>query len=140
VFVRLTISLTVLGLLAACAPPAQAILVEEAWARPAEAGTNSAVYFRLHNGSRADELIGVESGVAQAMIHLTILEADGIVRMEHQMQVSLAPGEMVVFEPGGLHVMLMDLAADLQVGSTVDLLLMFRQGGAHAVEAIVRQP
>jgi len=137
---RLAIPLLALGLLAGCAPAAKSLGVDDAWARPAEAGSTSAVYFRLQNGPQADMLIGVESAAGRATIHRTIHEADGIVRMEHQRQIDLPANAQVVFEPGGLHIMLLDLASDLAVGDSLEIRLMFKEHAPIDVQASVRQP
>lgn len=137
---RLAMPLLALLLAASCAPAAESLGITDAWARPAEAGSTSAVYLRLQNGPRADALVGVESAAGRAMIHRTIHEADGIVRMQHQGQIDLPANVQVVFEPGGLHIMLMDLNSDLAVGDSLEIRLFFKEHDPIDVQASVRQP
>jgi copper(I)-binding protein len=51
----------------------------------------------------------------------------------------LPAGEAVSLEPGGLHVMLLDLAAPLEVGQTYELTLTFEQAGEQTVTVEVRE-
>ena len=45
----------------------------------------------------------------------------------HQLQsVPLQAGEEVTFEPGGLHIMLIDLKQDLKTGSEFEITLQFK--------------
>jgi copper(I)-binding protein len=112
----------------ATGPPG--ILVEDAWARPAEAGGTTAVYFRVTNsGGEPDRLLGAETGFAQAAeFHQTAMEGD----MVHMMAVSgidVGPGETIVLEPGGLHLMLAGLVEQgLQPGDVFRITLVFESG------------
>jgi copper(I)-binding protein len=51
--------------------------------------------------------------------------------------VDIPAGGRVVFEPGGLHVMLLDLAKPLQEGQRLPLTLIFRHAGSVHVEAVI---
>ena len=52
---------------------------------------------------------------------------------------SLAAGEAVLFEPGGFHVMLIDLQQDLVEGQTFTITLHFAEAGDVEVEVVVEQ-
>lgn len=120
-----------LGLvLCGCTTSSPALQVEGAWARPAQAGANSAVYFVLTNFDEDDLLVGAESTVAsQTQIHATILAEDGTASMQHQEQVQVPAGAVITFRPGGLHVMLMNLSTDLSEGDTLQITLFFETYG-----------
>jgi copper(I)-binding protein len=131
------------SLVAASCAPARVpdVEVADAWAWPADAGGTSAVYMRLTNHTAGpDRLLGGASAQAGAVeIHETMMEGD----MAHMMPVSsvdLAPGETVDFEPGGRHVMLVNLSQGLAPGDRVSLTLHFEHAGDVQVEAEVRQP
>jgi copper(I)-binding protein len=53
--------------------------------------------------------------------------------------IDLPAGEVVALEPGGLHIMLLDLAAPLEVGQTYELTLTFEQAGEQTVTVEVRE-
>jgi copper(I)-binding protein len=52
--------------------------------------------------------------------------------------ISLAAGKTTMLEPGGFHVMLMDLVKPLEKGQKVSVTLVFRSGGTTTVDAEVR--
>jgi hypothetical protein len=87
-----------------------------------------------------DRLLGCESAEAEVVeIHQTMMEGD----MAHMMPVSsveLAPGVTVDFEPGGRHVMLVNLSQTLAPGDHVSMTLHFEHAGDVQVEAEVREP
>jgi copper(I)-binding protein len=53
-------------------------------------------------------------------------------------EIELPAGEAVELAPGGLHVMLLDLVAPLEVGTTIQLTLEFENAGTQVVEVPVR--
>src|SRR5690606_41294834 len=52
-------------------------------------------------------------------------ETHQVMRMEDAGPLALAPGERLLFEPGGLHVMLVHLAQALSGGDRFELTLLF---------------
>ncbi len=130
--------------LAACnsEPSGPRLAVEDAWARPpATAGGNGAVYFRLINsGDQADTLLGIDSPLAAAEIHQTVLKENDVMGMERVPSVAIPAQGEVVFEQGGLHVMLIGLERPLAVGDLVPLTLQFERAGKMKVEVEAREP
>jgi len=53
-------------------------------------------------------------------------------------RLEIPAGETVSLEPGGYHIMLLDLASPLEEGSTVELTLTFENAGELVVTAEVR--
>lgn len=144
----LLVAALVPALLAGCntaAPDAAADLpaglhVEAPWVRATVAGsTVSAGYFTIRNGNATpDALLDVASPVAgRTELHRTVTE-DGMARMRPAGDVQIGSGQTVQAEPGGLHVMLMELHQPLAPGATVPLSLVFRDAGTMVVEAEVR--
>ena len=113
------------------------VTVETPWSR-ATVGKTGAVYMTLRNdGTETDVVVGVESGAARkAEIHETIAAGD-IMKMRPVDRLELAPGETVVLEPGGKHIMLMGLAGPLKEGEDVSLTLTFETAGTVDVVAPV---
>lgn len=118
------------------------IEVEGAWARPssgAGAGVTSAVYMVVRNRGAADRLTGVEGSAARAVeLHRSTLE-DGIMRMRRVDSADVPAGGELRLEPGGYHIMLIDLLEPLAPGDTVAVTLHFEQTGPLEVSAPVRQ-
>jgi copper(I)-binding protein len=98
------------------------------WARAAAKGENGVVYLILHNHTlNADELTGASTDVAESVeIHESKMDANGVMTMEAQSSVPLAPDAEIEFKPGGLHFMLVNLKQELKVGDKISLTLHFK--------------
>ena len=120
---------------------AAAIEVRGAWARATPAGsTTGSVYMTLRAGED-DTLVGasVDDAIAgSAMAHQTV-SSDGQLSMDHTAGVPLPTGDDVVFEPGGYHVMLDDLATPLESGTSFALTLAFEHAPDLEVTVEVRE-
>lgn len=139
---RTALLLLVLAVASACAGPSASggvISVGDAWARPAAAGGTSAAYMRITNGTDGeDTVVGVSTpAAAKASIHQTMTDDSGMTGM-HEATLTLPAGGTVALEPGGYHVMLTGLAADLVPGSEIQLTLTFERAGPLVVPVQVR--
>lgn len=120
---------------------AQWITVEDAWVRPAPMEEGSAAAYMLIRNSddTMDVLTGAEADFAATVeIHQTTTEGE----MMHMMpvgQINIPAKGSVRLEPGGFHIMLMDLSEPLEEGDTVTLTLHFMRAGDVLVQAEVRQ-
>ena len=116
--------------------------VDAAWAR-ASIGTSrpGAAYFTVRNlGDEADRLTGLSSPVsAMPMLHETTV-SEGVSRMAHVEAAEIPAGGELTLEPGGMHVMLMELTTPLKEGATFPLTLTFEAGGEITVEVPVFGP
>lgn len=135
----LRIALTAVLLLGAC-DAATGITAEDAWARPAAAGGNGAVYFLLQNHSAgADELIGITSDIADAVeMHQSKMEGD-VMQMQQVTSLPVKGKQSVAFAPGGLHVMLVGLKQELKPGDTFQITLQFREQDDVALSVTVQE-
>ena len=134
-------ALAALTLHAQPAAPASALSAAGAWVRAIPGAPVAAAYMTLHNGGRQPvRVIGVRSALAgHAMIHETRLE-NGVSTMRPHEPLEIPPGASVELKPGGLHVMLHDLAHPLAVDEQVPLELLLDGGGRVEVRARVRPP
>ena len=125
--------------LASCS--AKELLVQDAWARPGQAGGTSAIYFAIDNPlDTADTLLGVTSGAAETVeMHMTQMEND-VMTMLPQRTVFVAALSKVKFEPGGLHVMLIKMKKDLKAGDSFSATLSFDRAGPVTVNITVKEP
>lgn len=116
-----------------------ALEVTGAWARAANQGDVSAVYFVIENrGKEAVRLTGVRTDVAAtAELHRTVQDGS-TARMEPVQTLEVPAGEHVELAPGGYHLMLMDLRRDLNPGDAIELTLQFDGGHEVKVTAEVR--
>jgi hypothetical protein len=119
---------------------ARGVVVSEAWTRATPPGvTVGAGYLVIANGSsRDDELLSVSTPAAgRVEIHTSFMQ-DGIMRMRPLTSVRLPAQGLLRFEPGGVHLMLIDLRAPLEAGGSVPVTLEFRRAGAVRARLQVR--
>lgn len=119
--------------------PAGGPRVSEAWiAEAPPSARHNAAYLVLRNGPRADTLVAVETPVAEfAEVH-EMRQEKGILRMRHEPAVALAPNAELRLQPGGRHIMLINMKRALKPGERVPLTLRFRKAAPLVVEAEVR--
>ena len=126
-----------LGLVLACSASASVVaqeacapVIESPWVRAAPpSATTLAGYLVLRNPcGEAVVVTGVESRDFQMpMIHRSDV-VDGVTRMRHVGELTLAPGQSLVFEPGGLHLMLMKPRRALAEGDQASVRLVLADG------------
>ena len=116
------------------------LIVKNAWARAAAAGADTAVYFTITNGRVADDalLSATTDASASAGVHQTTTDASGMTGMHMTPSVAIPGGQTVEFAPGGYHVMLTGLKAELKAGGQVTITLTFQNAGVVTVTAEVR--
>ncbi len=123
------------------AGPAVQLSVRDAWARPADSGATTAVYFTLGNaGTLSDTLNGVGSADAElAQMHVST-QHSGMMHMSEVTALPVPADDSVQFRPLGAHVMLLRLRKPLAAGDSVTTTLRFVSGQSVTVRAGVRQP
>ncbi len=115
------------------------LVITEARARPTPPGISvGAVYFSITNtGSKADRLLSVSTPVATKVELHESRSVQGVVEMRAMAAVECPPGKTVKAAPGGLHVMLLGLAAPLVAGSEFVVSLQFRDAGVVTLKVPV---
>jgi copper(I)-binding protein len=115
--------------------------VEEAWARPAGEGANGVAYLAITNtDSLAVRLDSVTSAQALAAeLHETVL-SDGMARMTPLTGVDIPARGRLQMEPGGAHVMLIELQRPMSPGDSLPLRLHFSNGTMLDTYVQVRSP
>jgi len=125
--------------LAACKPAVSPSdpRIENAWVRPAKAGSMSAAYFTIEQRGGDDRLLSVSADVGDASLHRSSNE-NGVARMRPLPDgIAMTGASTVALRPGGDHVMLMNLTTDLTAGDTVALRLQFERAAQKTVAAVV---
>lgn len=120
------------ALLIACAAmPASAanISVSDAWARATMPGQKvSGAYMQIQSDTDA-RLVGVTStAVPRVEVHEMKMDG-GVMRMRELEAIDLPKGKTVSLEPGGLHIMLMNLSQPIAAGDVIPLTLTVESGG-----------
>jgi copper(I)-binding protein len=115
------------------------IVISDGWSRPTATGMAVGVaYFRVRNDGAADDAIVSASTPAAARVemHQTTL-ADGMARMRPLKAIAVPAKATVAVAPGGIHLMLVDLATPLAAGTRVPLVLQFRNAGRIEIRLAV---
>ncbi|MFH2071261.1 MAG: copper chaperone PCu(A)C [Actinomycetota bacterium] len=142
---RLLVGLVVLAAGAAACGGDDGVRVAGAWARTSPAMADAGAVYLQITAPGGDRLIGVSvdpAVAAMAQIHETVTaegEAEGMgaMTMQEVGSIDLPAGETVALEPGGFHVMLMQLAVPLEAGQTLEITLTFEEAGTMVVEVPV---
>jgi copper(I)-binding protein len=114
--------------------PAAAVRADGAWVRasvPGQQGTGAFMRLTAPKGARLVRAESPAAGVTE--VHEMKMEGD-IMKMRAVPALDLPAGKTVELKPGGYHVMLLDLKAPLEKGSTVPMTLVFQDAqGSESV-------
>lgn len=130
------------GWMLADAPPSEPTLsATGAWARAADSGATTAVYFVLNNtDSIADTVRMVTSADAEETgLHIST-QHSGMMHMTAISTLPVPARDSVSFRPLGAHVMLTRLRRPLAAGDSVLIRVDFVSGDSLDIQAHVRQP
>lgn len=120
--------------------PSEGIEIENIWARPGSENGVSAVYLTILNGSsETDSIVSVSSPVARMVeIHESFEGDDGMMGMRPAENLNIPARDVLHLEPGGLHIMLMNLNNQLAEGDEVEISLEFSNAGQMTITAPVQ--
>jgi len=111
--------------------PAQAanlVSVKDAWARVTPPGVEVGVAYLTLEAKQTLQLTKARSNVSQSVEFHNMTMNNGVMQMRQLPNLPLPAGKPVKLEPGGLHLMLIDLKKPLKSGDKVQLELQFSQG------------
>jgi copper(I)-binding protein len=130
-----------LALSAPLAAFAADIKIDDAWARPTLGqARNGAAYLTITTTGAPDRLVAASAPVAGKTELHTMTMNNNVMQMRPVDAIQVTPGTDVKLQPGGLHVMLLDLKSPLKPGDKFPLTLKFERGGEVQVQVEVRQP
>ena len=115
--------------------------IDHALARATPPGAKTGiVFFTVDNaGDAADRLLHASTPIAAGVaLHQMVLDG-GMMRMRAVPSIEIRPGGRLELQPGGYHLMLLDLKQPLKVGEKFPLTLTFAQGGAVTVSVQVEE-
>ncbi len=127
--------------LAGAASVADQVQVEDPYARAVPPGLpNSASFMRINNPDQvAHKLVAAESPAADVVELHTHINDNGVMRMRRVDAIELPAGSTTELKPGGLHVMLIGLRAQLKPGDEIQLSLEFEDGSKTALSLPVKK-
>lgn len=117
--------------LGTCVPTAWAanVSVTDAWARATVQGQKvSGAYMQIRSDADARLLSVSSPSVPRVEIHEMKMDGD-VMRMREVKSVELPKGKTVALEPGGFHLMLLNLKKPLAAGDVIPLTLVVESGG-----------
>ena len=101
------------------------VTVTNAWVRATVPQQKATGAFMQLNAAQNTSLVSISSSLsATAQVHETSVEND-VMKMRQVPALALPAGKTVALQPGGFHVMLLDLKQPARVGDTVLLTLVF---------------
>jgi periplasmic copper chaperone A len=118
------------------------VTVEDAWARTSPMAASNGAAYMILTSTVDDRLVAAsvdEAVAATAEVHETAMDDEtGEMAMREVAGIDLPAGTAVTLEPGGYHVMLLDLASPLEPGTTIEVTLTFEEAGEQTVTVEVR--
>ncbi len=119
------------------------VSVSEAWARATMPGQKvSAAYMQIRSDADARLVGASSSAVPRVEVHEMKMDGD-VMRMREVKAIDLPKGKTVSLEPGGYHIMLMNLPKPIAAGEVIPLTLVIESGGKKQsveVKAEARAP
>jgi len=135
-------SLAVLFVLTGLSFAQSEVVVENAWVGevPPSSPVAAAYMTIKNNGTADDKLLSVTSGISgHTMVHETVVDEEGVARMNMIDALVIPAGRSVVLKPGGTHIMLMDLKEPVTGKGKIELDLKFENAGDMKIEAPVKK-
>lgn len=135
---RMAAAMLYLVLFPALSLAASGLQVEQPWARASLGGVRNAIVYGalVNDGATALSIVGGSTPVAARVeFHLHAMNGD-VMTMKQLDAIDLKPGERTMLQPGGLHIMLIDLKQPLKQGDS-SLTLVTRDGISLKVDVKV---
>ena len=117
------------------------IQVKDPWVRQAFPGAKvMAGYMTLLNKFKLPlTLVDASSKDFRSVtIHRTVMQG-GMVRMQQQTQIRIAPGKTIEFKPGSYHLMLMQPKKSFRYGDSTKVILHFAGGTKRTIVFRIKQ-
>ena len=93
-----------------------------------------------NKNSSAVILNKVTSGIGTAMLHKTDIDETGIAKMKHLKNIVVPGSGSLKLEPGGTHIMFMNLQNKLEENERYPVTLFFKGLGSLEIDFILKSP
>jgi len=119
---------------------ASGLEIESAWVRmPPPVSDTAAGYMVIKNTSEQKTFVeSISSSVSESTEFHSMVIHEGMMHMNKMENVVIKPGESLVFDVGGNHLMLIDLKKVLRAGDKVTFTIKTRDNIAYEMDAEVR--
>jgi copper(I)-binding protein len=119
----------------------EALRIYRVMARATPPGAKTGVvFFIVDNASNAaDRLVRASTSVAAGVaLHQMVID-EGVMKMRAVPSIEIRPGGRLELQPGGYHLMLLDLKQPLNAGESFPMTLTFAHGGTVTVSVRVEE-
>lgn len=118
---------------------ASAVSASDAWVKTAPSGMTAA-FVTLTNRSATDEVVVAATSPVSRMVqlHETVAQGGRMVMQENKDGIPVPANGTAILEPGGDHLMLMDVTAPIKAGEVVPFTLTFASGATLTFSATAK--
>ncbi len=129
----------VVAVTAGCSSNGPTLTISDPHVKAMPAGEMSAAFATLANTTGDDiDIIGARSEAAETVeLHEMVMDGPAMT-MSAVEKIVVPAGGTIVLEPGGLHIMLIGLSADLEPGDDIEITLVLSDGEEISFTAVVR--
>lgn len=116
-----------------------ALTITAPWTRATPKGAEVAGgYLSITNtGTQADRLLSISAGIASRLEFHEMATVDGVMQMRQlENGLEILPGQTIELKPGGVHIMMMGLTAQIKAGDHIKGTLVFEKAGSIEVEFV----
>ena len=141
---KIAVLLASVLLLAGCAP-SQQVEISDAWIKSGEMsvqGGMTAVYGTITNKTNNDIVFtGGQTAIAGLVEVHEMAMIDGQMKMQQiEGGLTIPAGQTAVLEPGGNHLMLMQLTGDVLAGDSVSVEFIFEGADSVTLDDVIAKP
>ncbi|KAB1908077.1 copper chaperone PCu(A)C [Micromonospora sp. AMSO1212t] len=123
---------------AAASAAAGVLTVRDPWVKAADKGMTAAFATLANDGDTDVTITGVSTDVSRAEIHEMAMTDGKMAMRQKQGGVVVAARSRAALEPGGDHLMLMDLTRPVRAGDQLDITLTFADGRTQTFTAVAK--
>ena len=123
---------------AAAGAAAGVLTVRDPWVKAADKGMTAAFATLANDGDTDVTITGVTTDVSRAEIHEMAMTDGKMAMRQKQGGVVVAARSQAALEPGGDHLMLMDLTRPVRPGDQLDITLTFADGRTQTFTAVAK--
>ncbi|MEU5827926.1 copper chaperone PCu(A)C [Micromonospora tulbaghiae] len=123
---------------ASASAAAGVLTVRDPWVKAADKGMTAAFATLANDGDTDITITGVTTDVSRAEIHEMAMTGGTMAMRQKQGGVVVAARSRAALEPGGDHLMLMDLTRPVRAGDQLDITLTFADGRTQTFTAVAK--
>ena len=100
---------------------------------------SGAGYFVISNKNSYPAIINkVKAGFGKAMLHETYVDKKGVAKMKHLKSIVVPGNGLLKLEPGGVHIMFVNISKELDQSRKYPVTLVFEEQGSLEIDLILK--